>query len=158
MSNIDIYQINPDLSPVRPDIDAALANPVSRAVAVEVGREIELVLAIGALREATGQTQEQMAAAADMSQENLSRIERSHDVRWSTIERLARAGNAQIELTAVLSSGERIELLHVKSATAHARKAPRSTPHIASAAIGHKVSPVYATAKMASSRLKASKP
>ena len=104
-----------DLYDVQADIDAALADPVRRARIEQYGRETDVILAIAALREALGLTQEDFASAADMSQENLSRIERSADVKYSTIERLARAGNAQLELTAILANGERVELLRPRT-------------------------------------------
>jgi transcriptional regulator with XRE-family HTH domain len=112
-----------DLHDVQADIDAALADPVRRARIEQYGRETDLVLAIVALREALGLTQEDFASAANMSQENLSRIERSADVKYSTIERLARAGNAQIELNAILATGERVELLGPRTARVRRRSA-----------------------------------
>ena len=114
-----------DLYDVQADIDAALADPVRRARIEQYGRETDVILAIAALREALGLTQEDFASAADMSQENLSRIERSADVKYSTIERLARAGNAQLELTAILANGERVELLRPRTARA-TRRSSRS--------------------------------
>lgn len=90
---------------------AILANAARRASYEAHLRENDLILAIRGLRDALGMTQVDLAYAADMSQENLSRIERSIDVKFSTIERLARAVDAQIELTAVLPDGSRIELL-----------------------------------------------
>ena len=112
-----------DLYDVQADIDAALADPVRRARIEQYGRETDVILAIAALREALGLTQEDFASAADMSQENLSRIERSADVKYSTIERLARAGNAQLELTAILANGERVELLRPRTAQVTRRSA-----------------------------------
>lgn len=97
-----------DRNPVRA---AILADPARRATYQAHLREDDLILAIRALREALGMTQVDLADAAHMSQENLSRIERSIDVKFSTIERLARAVDAQIELTAILKDGSRIELL-----------------------------------------------
>lgn len=93
------------------EIDAALADPVRRARVEEYGRQIDLILALSAVREAVGMTQEDFAAAAMMSQENVSRIERATDVKISTIQRLARTAGAQLELIAVMPGGKRVPLL-----------------------------------------------
>lgn len=93
------------------EIDAALADPVRRARVEQHGREIDLILALSAVREAVGMTQEDFAAAAMMSQENVSRIERATDVKLSTIRRLARTAGAHLELTAVMPGGQRVPLL-----------------------------------------------
>ena len=93
------------------DIDAALADPVRRARVEEYGRQMDLILALSAIREAVGMTQQDFATAALMSQENVSRIERATDVKLSTIQRLARTAGAQLELTAVMPGGKRVPLL-----------------------------------------------
>lgn len=99
------------------EIDAAMAQPVRRARIEGFGREIERNLALAAIREAVGMTQEAFAASSNMSQENVSRIERATDVKLSTILRLARAAGADIELTAVMPGGERISLLRASEST-----------------------------------------
>lgn len=93
------------------EIDAALADPVRRARVEQYGRQIDLILALSAIREAVGMTQEDFAAAAMMSQENVSRIERATDVKLSTIQRLAKTAGAQLELNAIMPSGKRVPLL-----------------------------------------------
>lgn len=93
------------------EIDAALADPVRRARVDAFGREIDLILALAGIREAVGLTQEEFAALADMSQENVSRIERATDVKLSTIQRLARTAGAELELTAVMPGGKRVALI-----------------------------------------------
>jgi DNA-binding phage protein len=87
------------------------ADPARRARYEAYRRQNELALAVYALREAIGMTQVDLAGAAGMSQENLSRIERSGDVKVSTIERIAAAVGARLELTAVLPDGTRVDLL-----------------------------------------------
>jgi hypothetical protein len=57
-----------------------------------------------------------------MSQKNVSRIERAADVKMSTIQRLARSANAELELTAVLPDGKRVPLLVPAIAVTAARK------------------------------------
>ena len=93
------------------DIDAALADPIRRSRVEEYGRQIDLILALSAIREAVGMTQQDFATVALMSQENVSRIERATDVKLSTIQRLARTAGAQLELTAVMPGGKRVPLL-----------------------------------------------
>jgi DNA-binding XRE family transcriptional regulator len=93
------------------EIDAALADPIRRARIEEFGRQVDLILALSAIREAVGMTQEDFASAAAMSQENVSRIERATDVKLSTIRRLTRTVGAQLELTAVMPDGTRVPLL-----------------------------------------------
>jgi DNA-binding XRE family transcriptional regulator len=94
-----------------PELAAINADPRRRARYEAFYREGEIALAVYALRDALGLTQEDFAAAAQMSQENLSRIERATDVKFSTISRLARAGGAHLQLSAVLGSGKRVDLL-----------------------------------------------
>lgn len=100
-----------EFSDFQDEIDAAMADPVQRARVEQYGREIDLILALSAIREAVGMTQEGFAAAAMMSQENVSRIERATDVKLSTIQRLAKTAGAQLELVAVMPGGKRVPLL-----------------------------------------------
>lgn len=93
------------------EIDAALTDPVRRARVDAYGREIDVILALEGIREALGMTQAAFAALAEMSQENVSRIERATDVKVSTIRRLTRTAGARLELTAVMPTGERVALL-----------------------------------------------
>jgi DNA-binding transcriptional regulator YiaG len=93
------------------EIEAALADPVRRARVEQFGRQIDLILALSAIREAVGMTQEDFAAAAMMSQENVSRIERATDVKLSTIRRLTKTVGAQLELAAIMPDGKRVPLL-----------------------------------------------
>lgn len=93
------------------EIDAALADPVRRTRVEQFSRQIDLILALSAIREAVGMTQEEFAESATMSQENVSRIERATDVKLSTIRRLTRTVGAQLELTAVMPDGRRVPLL-----------------------------------------------
>lgn len=92
------------------EIDAAMADPVRRARIEQYGHEIDVILALTALREAVGMTQEAFASAASMSQENVSRIERATDVKVSTIRRLARTAGAELELNAVFPNGKKVSL------------------------------------------------
>ena len=100
-----------DFVEFQPEIDAALADPVRRARVDGFGREIDVILALSAIRDAIGLTQEDFATELSMSQENVSRIERATDVKISTIQRLARTAGAQLELVAVMPGGRRVSLL-----------------------------------------------
>jgi DNA-binding XRE family transcriptional regulator len=93
------------------EIEAALADPVRRARVEQFGRQIDLILALSAIREAVGMTQEDFASAAMMSQENVSRIERATDVKLSTIRRLTKTVGAQLELAVIMPDGKRVPLL-----------------------------------------------
>ena len=93
------------------EIDAAMADPVRRARVEQFSRQIDLILALSAIREAVGMTQEEFASSAMMSQENVSRIERATDVKLSTIQRLTKTVGAELELTAVMPDGKRVPLL-----------------------------------------------
>jgi DNA-binding XRE family transcriptional regulator len=117
-----------ELYDVQEDIDAAHADPARHARVQQYRRENELILLLSAIREATGMTQEDFAGAASMSQENISRIERATDVKMSTIRRLARSANAELELTAVLPDGRRIALLVPAGAVGATRKGRRKMP------------------------------
>jgi predicted transcriptional regulator len=61
------------------------------------------------LREALGETQVEAAAKADMTQPELSRLERASDVRFSTLRRYVKAMGGEIEVIAVVK-GKRIAL------------------------------------------------
>lgn len=65
------------------EIDTALADPARRARVEGYAREIDVILALSALRDAIGMTQEDFATELSMSQENVSRIERATDVKMS---------------------------------------------------------------------------
>lgn len=67
-------------------------------------------LDIAAARLARGMTQAQVAAAMGKSQENVSRIERQHDVRISTLVDLVRAQGGDLEIVAVFPE-RRVSLL-----------------------------------------------
>lgn len=100
-----------DFVEFQPEIDAALADPARRARVEGYAREIDVILALSALRDALGMTQEDFATELSMSQENVSRIERATDVKMSTIQRLAKTAGAKLELVAVMPGGRRVSLL-----------------------------------------------
>ncbi|MGD0862535.1 MAG: helix-turn-helix transcriptional regulator [Candidatus Limnocylindrales bacterium] len=91
-----------------------LADPVFRA---EVAREKALMAEIdlATARQASGMTQEAVAAGMGKSQENVSRIERQRDVRVSTLAQFIQAQGGQLEINAVFS-GKRVSLMRAEGA------------------------------------------
>ena len=77
-------------------------------VQAKVDEEISAIN-IRRLREALGETQVEAAAKADMTQPELSRLERASDVRLSTLRRYVKAMGGEIEVIAVMK-GKRIAL------------------------------------------------
>jgi predicted transcriptional regulator len=77
-------------------------------VQAKVDEEISAIN-IRRLREALGETQVEAAAKADMTQPELSRLERASDVRLSTLRRYVKAMGGEIEVIAVVK-GKRIAL------------------------------------------------
>lgn len=57
-----------------------------------------------AIRQKLGQTQQQVAAASRMPQSQLSRLERSHDQRISTVRRVVQAMGGELQL--IISFGD----------------------------------------------------
>jgi predicted transcriptional regulator len=81
---------------------------VLRAIDQEV--EIELLeMDLRALREAAGLTQEELAAKVDITQSQLSKLERREDHRISTLRRYVKALGGELEVVAVVA-GKRIKL------------------------------------------------
>jgi transcriptional regulator with XRE-family HTH domain len=62
-----------------------------------------------ALREAAGLTQEELAAKVDITQSQLSKLERREDHRISTLRRYVKALGGELEVVAVVD-GKRIKL------------------------------------------------
>jgi DNA-binding XRE family transcriptional regulator len=91
------------------DLNRSSRNPeraerVSRRVSEEL-----LDLNLAELRREFGVTQTEMAAAADMSQGELSRLERRDDHLVSTLRKCVRALGGELEITAVVG-GKRVKL------------------------------------------------
>ena len=77
-------------------------------VQAKVDEEISAIN-IRRLREALGKTQVEAAAKADMTQSEISRLERASDIRFSTLRRYVKAMGGEIEVIAVVN-GKRIAL------------------------------------------------
>ena len=69
-----------------------------------------LEMNLRALRESTGKTQEEIAAAASMGQSEVSRLERRDDYLLSTLRRYINALGGELESTAIL--GDKRITLH----------------------------------------------
>lgn len=67
-------------------------------------------LGLRELRQALGQTQEDLAARADMTQGEVSRLERQGDLRLSTLSRYAEALGGRLELALVMANGRRVRI------------------------------------------------
>mgnify|MGYP001599096584 CR=1 FL=1 len=83
--------------------EAELAE-IDQRVAAEV-----LDMNLTALRESLGVTQVQMAAAAEMTQSEVSKLEKRNDHLVSTLRRAVRALGGDLEVTAVIGN-KRIKL------------------------------------------------
>lgn len=83
--------------------EAELAD-IDQRVAAEV-----LEMNLTALRESLGITQVEMAAAAEMTQSEVSKLEKRSDHLVSTLRRAVRALGGDLEVTAVVGS-KRIKL------------------------------------------------
>lgn len=84
--------------------DPARAERVRQRVEVE-----NLEMNLAELRQELGVTQVEMATAAEMTQGDLSRLERRGDHLVSTLRRCVRALGGELEVTAVVG-GKRIKL------------------------------------------------
>jgi DNA-binding transcriptional regulator YiaG len=71
-----------------------------------------LELSLRAIREESGMSQEAMAAAIDMTQSDLSKLERRTDHLVSSLRRYVEALGGRLEVSAVID-GKRINLVHV---------------------------------------------
>ena len=87
-----------------PELDFSTAKVLGR------GLRKDRRLPLRVLREVVGKTQKDVARGAEMDQSEISRVERRHDMRLSTLRRYARAFGAKIEVTAVLKTGHRVRL------------------------------------------------
>jgi predicted transcriptional regulator len=77
------------------------ANPARRARLDRERQFVRTILGLTAMREARGATQRQIAEAWDVSQANVSQIERTQDIFLSTLSKYVAALGGQIEIRAV---------------------------------------------------------
>lgn len=87
---------------LRDQLNERLANDPAAGVRFNDARSaLRDTLALVALREARGQTQNQLASTLNMSQSNVSRVEHEEDVYLSTLRRYVAALGGQLEVSAV---------------------------------------------------------
>lgn len=87
--------------------EQATANPV--AAAAEARRYAEItnrVQTLRAIRQARGLTQQQMSAQLDISQAEVSRMERRNNLHLATLARFIRATGGRLRITAVFDDQE----------------------------------------------------
>jgi predicted transcriptional regulator len=77
------------------------ATPERRARLDRERQFVRTILGLTAMREARGATQRQIAEAWDVSQANVSQIERTQDIFLSTLSKYIAALGGQIEVRAV---------------------------------------------------------
>jgi predicted transcriptional regulator len=77
------------------------ANPQRRARLDRERQFVRTILGLTAMREARGATQRQIAEAWDVSQANVSQIERTQDIFLSTLSKYIAALGGQIEIRAI---------------------------------------------------------
>ena len=77
------------------------ATPERRARLDRERQFVRTILGLTAMREARGATQRQIAEAWDVSQANVSQIERTRDIFLSTLRKYIEALGGQIEIRAV---------------------------------------------------------
>jgi DNA-binding XRE family transcriptional regulator len=83
------------------DIKAHKLSPEKIAEARRQAEDDVLEMNLRALRESVGKTQEDVARSAEMSQSELSRLERRNDHLLSTLRRYVAALGGDIEIVAV---------------------------------------------------------
>jgi transcriptional regulator with XRE-family HTH domain len=91
--------------------DLRRRRPPNRERVEAIKRTLELDIALNELRERRGITQEQVAAELATSRPNVSRIEREHDVRVTTLQRYVSAIGGELEVTVRFPDGERLTIL-----------------------------------------------
>ena len=77
------------------------ANPERRARLDRERRFARTIMGLTAIRKARGATQRQIAQAWDVSQPNVSQIERTQDIYVSTLRKYVAALGGEIEINAV---------------------------------------------------------
>ena len=77
------------------------ANPERRARLDRERHYVHTILGLTAMREARGATQQQIANAWEVSQANVSQIERTPDIYLSTLSKYVAALGGKIEIRAV---------------------------------------------------------
>ncbi len=98
-------------------------DPASRAEVDEIKRAMYDVLALQELRESRKVTQTALAETLDMTQANISRIERQDDLYLSTIEEYIEGLGGRLEVRAVFP--DHVVSLEVRRKKGRARRRSR---------------------------------
>jgi len=94
------------------DIRAKKLSPLElQQIDEDVEREL-IEMDLRALREAVGLTQEELASRVEVTQSQLSKLERREDHRISTVRRYVEALGGQLEIFAFVE-GKRVRLCEV---------------------------------------------
>ena len=97
------------------DVDALLEDP-KRAVAVAAAREAltnadrEYAMGLGALRQALGLTQVELAKRLEVTQGNVAQIEKRGDLLVSTLASYLRAVGGEVRIVVQFPGGHAIEV------------------------------------------------
>ena len=86
------------------ELEAAM-RPESLARAKVRAKEMMADMLLSEIRQATGLTQEELAATLGIKQPSLSRLESQQDMQISTLQRLIRALGGELEIIAHLPRG-----------------------------------------------------
>lgn len=103
------------------DIRARRDSPEVRALVEEERRLTQALMTLAELRERQGMTQDEVARALEVSQANVSKIERRDDIYLTTLRRYVEALGGTVRVSAVFD-GEEVPLavLGRDEAAAHA--------------------------------------
>jgi len=104
------------------------ATPERRARLEKERQFVNSVIGLTAIREARGTTQQEIADAWDVSQANVSQIERTADIHLSTLRRYISALGGHIEIRAVFPDGAMPVLSDGESADAEVADRPAPPP------------------------------
>ena len=87
--------------------ERAMANPIAAAAEARQYAEItNRVQTLRAIRQARGLTQQQISAQLDISQAEVSRMERRNNLHLATLARFIRATGGRLRITAVFDDRE----------------------------------------------------
>lgn len=86
------------------------SDPKRAARVKEYKREMDELVMLADLRKLRGVTQEQIAAALEVSQSNVSQLERSPNLKMETLDRYVHALGGHLEIAAVFADGQVVTL------------------------------------------------
>jgi DNA-binding transcriptional regulator YiaG len=92
------------------DVSAARGNPEREARVAQIKAAMEDAIALAAVRQSRGVTQNAVAAILGTTQGNVSQMERRTDLYLSSVRDYIEALGGSLEVSAVFPDGERFEL------------------------------------------------